>query len=138
MKINVHADHHIINPVIYAVNFIIWFSFSLIDFIINIAKVVGSSCTTNEECGSAAICKGKRCSCKDEQQLEAINDTDGRPIIRCKDNGDNGGNGDNGKILFWNVLFVFNEKYLCLGGIDQIRFNPVLILFFILARIVLM
>jgi hypothetical protein len=75
----------------------------LIDFIINIAKVVGSSCTTNEECGSGAICKGKRCGCKDGQQLEEINDTDGRPIIRCKDNGDNGGNGDNGdngKILF--------------------------------------
>ncbi|CAF0909261.1 unnamed protein product [Rotaria sordida] len=48
------------------------------------------------------ICKGQRCDCKDGQRIETTYDIDGRPIKHCT------------------------------NGIDQIRFSPVLLLFFIM------
>jgi hypothetical protein len=37
-------------------------------------------------------------------------------------------------MIILNIKIVFYERYLCLG-IDQIRFNPVLLLLFILVQV---
>jgi hypothetical protein len=72
------------------------FLFSLINFIIYIARAVGSSCKNAEECGFNMICKGQRCACNDGQHEEEIKDVFGRLIKRCVMNNNNNNN-NNGK-----------------------------------------
>jgi len=96
MKINVSVDHHIIHLLIHVVSILIQFFFSLINFIIYIARAVGFPCINAEECGYNMICKGQRCACNDGQHEEEIKDVFGRLIKRCVMN-DNNNNNNNGK-----------------------------------------
>ncbi|CAM4777103.1 unnamed protein product [Rotaria magnacalcarata] len=67
-------------------------------------RTVGSPCQSDEQCGGSMICKGQRCECNPDQRIAEMTDKYGRVVQRC------------------------------VNGIGRIRFSPVLILFFILAR----
>ncbi len=94
MLINVYVDHRIINGKINAVEILLEFVFDK-TFPIDIARAVGYDCTDDSQCG-IGMCKAKRCDCKGGQRVENLDDSNGRPIQRCR----------NGKILLLNIIFL--------------------------------
>lgn len=48
-----------------------------------LAIPVNLRCTTDDQCGSLALCSGQRCRCLDGRRTQTITDAFGRSIERC-------------------------------------------------------
>ncbi|UJR14617.1 hypothetical protein I4U23_001611 [Adineta vaga] len=71
------------------------------------ARAVNGYCTTHEICGDFGECLSNQCRCKAGRREQQVTDSFGRSITRC------------------------------INGVGQLRFSPVIFLFFILVRIIL-
>lgn len=90
---------------------------------IRLVRAVGSSCVQSDECGELGECSNKICVCKSNHKIIDSYDHFGRKIQTCM---------INGKIISLDHFIVSSSS----SGIDQMRFDFILLLFVVIVRLV--